>query len=281
MRGAARSEGGKPIIALRSVTADGKKSRITARLRPGSGVVTTRADVHYVVTEFGIAYLHGKSVRERALALIHIAHPDFRGELMRQACERHLVHPHQIAVPAGVRAYPKKYETTATFGGQEIVFRPVQPTDERLVKELFYSHSRETVLNRYFTPLRHLSREQVQKFVMLDYFNDMAIVGLVPFEGRQRMLCVGRYFRDPLTNDAEIAVTIHDDFQKQGIGTYLMNRLIQTARDSGIGGFTADVKASNQGMLRLFRNAAKKVDTRLENQLYHLRFGFDQLRTGK
>ncbi len=81
IRGAARSEGGKPIIALPSTTKDFKISRIVSTLKPGAGVVTNRADVHYVVTEYGVAYLHGKSIRERVYQLINIAHPDFRDEL--------------------------------------------------------------------------------------------------------------------------------------------------------------------------------------------------------
>ncbi len=94
MRGAARSKGGKPVMVLPSTAnlRDGSTlSRIVATLKPGAGVVTSRGDVHYVVTEWGTAYLHGKCIRERALALIRIAHPDFRGELMAAARARNLV----------------------------------------------------------------------------------------------------------------------------------------------------------------------------------------------
>lgn len=87
IRGAARSKGGKPIIAMPSTAKGGTVSRISPMLEPGAGVVTTRADVHYVVTEFGIAYLHGKSVRQRAESLIQVAHPKFRDELYEH-CER-------------------------------------------------------------------------------------------------------------------------------------------------------------------------------------------------
>jgi acyl-CoA hydrolase len=81
MRGAARSRGGKPVIAISSTARNGMASRIVPRIKSGAGVVTTRADVHYVVTEYGVAYLHGKNLRQRAEALIEISHPSFREEL--------------------------------------------------------------------------------------------------------------------------------------------------------------------------------------------------------
>ena len=87
IRGAARSEGGKPIIALPSTTKNDKISRIVPQLKPGAGVITGRGDVHYVVTEYGVAQLHGKPIRQRVHELIKIAHPDFREELLKYAKE--------------------------------------------------------------------------------------------------------------------------------------------------------------------------------------------------
>jgi len=101
LRGASHSKGGKPIVALPSTAKDGSVSRIVAMLTPGSGVVTSRGLVRYVVTEYGVAYLHGKSIRERAKALIEIAHPKFKGELY-EYCERTkwLQHPQPESVGA-------------------------------------------------------------------------------------------------------------------------------------------------------------------------------------
>ena len=95
MRGASLSEGGKPIIALRSITNKGL-SKIVTVLKPGAGVVTTRAHVHYVVTEYGIAYLYGKNLFERAKALIEIAHPAHREQLEKEAYEIAGLNKHQI-----------------------------------------------------------------------------------------------------------------------------------------------------------------------------------------
>ncbi len=94
MRGAARSKGGKPIIALPSTARNGRISRIVATLDPGAGVVTTRADVHYVVTEYGVAYLHGKTLRQRAEALVSVAHPKFRDDLLDFASKVHYLERH-------------------------------------------------------------------------------------------------------------------------------------------------------------------------------------------
>jgi 4-hydroxybutyrate CoA-transferase len=101
LRGATRSKGGKPIIALSSTAKHGTISRIVPVLDPGAGVVTSRGLVRYVVTEYGVAFLHGKSIRERAKALIEIAHPDFRPELY-DYCEKTkwLQHPRAVQTAA-------------------------------------------------------------------------------------------------------------------------------------------------------------------------------------
>ncbi len=91
IRGAAHSKGGKPIIALPSTAKDGELSRIVPFLKQGAGVVTTRADVKFVVTEYGVAYLHGKNLQERTKALINIAHPKFRSDLIKEAKKRNLL----------------------------------------------------------------------------------------------------------------------------------------------------------------------------------------------
>jgi acyl-CoA hydrolase len=279
IRGAARSEGGKPIIALPSATRDEKISRICPWLKTGAGVVTSRADVHYVVTEYGVAYLHGKTVRERALALIHIAHPKFRDELMKEAREARLVHPNQVALPPGLQPYPKKYESEHEFPNNfKVDFRPIQPTDERALKDLFYSHTPSTIYQRYFSELKHLPHETVQRMVTLDYHDAMAIVAEVPWEGRRKLIAVGRYYRDPATNWAEVAFVVQEDFRKRGIATYLLHKLAKIAQEQGIVGFTADVLPENTAMLTTFRRVAAPIEIQTDAGINSVRFRLKDVR---
>lgn len=112
LRGAARSRGGRPVVCLPSTTEEGD-SRIVEHLSEGAGVVTTRGDVHYVVTEYGIAELHGHSIRDRATALIEVAHPDHRAELMAAAKDRHYVFLDQE--PPRSERYPDELECYLTL----------------------------------------------------------------------------------------------------------------------------------------------------------------------
>src|SRR5204863_2174171 len=125
--------------------------------------------------------------------------------------------------------------------------------------------------------LKSLPHERVQKFVTLDYRNDMAVVGLAPFEGRERMLCVGRYFRNPATNEAEVAITVHDDFQGRGIGRFLLKQLMVIAAENGIARFTADVLNDNRRMMRIFEEATGKLEVKGEGQICHIRFDLEKL----
>jgi GNAT superfamily N-acetyltransferase len=120
--------------------------------------------------------------------------------------------------------------------------------------------------------LRHLPHEQIQKFVTLDYRNDFALVGLVPHEGRERIICVGRYLKDAARNDAEVAFTVHDDYQSRGIGSFLLKQLMRIGRENGLQAFTADVLADNHAMLNVFNSAAGKMETSLDSGVCHVRF---------
>ena len=271
IRGAARSRGGKPVIALPSTARDGTVSRIVSHLSEGAGVVTTRGDVHYVVTEYGIADLHGKNIRERALALIHIAHPKFRQELLEQAKLRRYVFIDQLP-PLGI--YPAELETYATIGGVNIFFRPIKPTDEEMMQELFYSLSEESIYYRFFSRTQFMPHKKVQRFTTIDYQKEMAIVGVVEEDGREKIIAVGRYAVEPESNMAEVALLVQDDWQGKGIGTWLFQYLIQIARSRKIAGFKAHVLAENKIPLHMAHKTGYTVETTLENGIFHVSFKF-------
>lgn len=276
IRGAARSEGGKPIIALPStVCIDGEhESRIASVLKTGAGVVTSRGDVHYVVTEFGSVNLHGLSIRERALALIHIAHPDFREGLMREARDRHLVYADQIVVEQAGLAELETLETTFdAVNGEELSVRPIRPTDESLLQDLFYRSSEQTIYLRFFAALKSLPHKQAQLFVDVDYRQHLALVVTVQEADREVIVGVGRYHLDPATNFADCAFMVRDDWQDQGVGRYLVKRLIEVARQYDVRGFTADVLTQNTKMMHVFHQCApSKVESHMEAGSYHLSF---------
>jgi RimJ/RimL family protein N-acetyltransferase len=268
-RGAARAHGGKAIIALPSTAKSGKVSRIVTHLSPGAGVVTTRADVHYVVTEYGAAFLHGKSVQERALALISIAHPDFRGELLRQAIEAKYLSPDFADIEGKIVVGPKELRTTMLLGdGTQIGFRPIHPTDEPRMRSLFYELSQQTIYYRFMSDLKRIPRKQIQDFVYIDHRNDIAIVGTVPEAAGERIIAIGRYYLDPTTNLAEVAFVVHDEWQGRGIGTFLFGHLMKIARRNGIRGFTAEVLAQNKAMQAVFDRSGCKTRTRLAEGVY-------------
>ena len=275
-RGAARSHGGKAIIALPSTAREGSVSRIVCHLSPGAGVVTTRADVHYVVSEYGAAYLHGKSVQERALALISIAHPDYRGELLRQAIDAKYLSADFADIEGKIVIGPKELRTTMLLhAGTQISMRPIHPTDEPRMRNLFYELSQQTLYYRFMSDLKKIPRKQIQDFVYIDHRNDIAIVATVPEAEGEKILAIGRYYLDPKTNMAEVAFVVHDDWQKRGIGTFLFNHLVKIARRNGIRGFTAEVLRQNKPMQSVFDHSNCKTQSRLEESVYSYEMLFE------
>jgi acyl-CoA hydrolase/GNAT superfamily N-acetyltransferase len=274
-QGAGRSPDGHAIIALPSTAEGGKVSRIVATLKPGAGVVTTRGAVHYVVTEHGIAYLHGKSVQQRAMALITIAHPDFREELLSKAIEYKWVRPEMADVEGRFFVGPKEVRTTMVLDdGTLISFRAMNPTDEPATRDLFYSLSQEARYYRYMSHMERIPRKQLQNFVYVDHRNDVAIVGTVPEAHGEEIIAIGRYYLDQKTNRAEVAFVVRDDWQKQGIGSFIMKHLANIAKRNGIAGFTAEVMRDNKAMQAVINHSGMKVTSKLNEGVFHFEMDF-------
>ena len=276
MRGASKSKRGKPIIALPSTAKNGSISRIVPHLSEAAGVVTSRGDVHYVVTEYGVASLHGRSIRERAIALINIAHPQFREKLLKFSKLRCYVYADQVLPKTGT-PYPEELEITKRFGNDlSIFFRPVKQTDEPLMKEFFYSFSNKSFYQRFFTHQVAMPHSKLQHLVNPDYDEEMALTALIKKEDRELIIAVGRYYLDRSTNMAEIAFIVHDDYQHNGIGTFLFQYLIEIAKKRGIRGFKAEILAENTIMLHVIHKCGYPVQSKLEDDSYAISIIFDR-----
>ena len=253
IRGAALSPGGKTILALQSTTRDGETSRIVPFLREGAGVTLTRGDVQYVVTEYGIAYLHGKNIRERAMSLIAIAHPKFRPWLIEEAKKLSLIYKDQAFMPGEKGEYPEHLETYRTTGhGLSIFIRPVKISDEPLIKDFFYSLSDKSLYRRFLTIRRYMPHEELQKhFVVIDYTREMILLAVKTYLGHEVITGMAQYCIDESALSAEASIVVRDDFQCKGIGLELLSYLTSVAKKQGLQTFTADVMPENQAVLRL------------------------------
>lgn len=273
IRGAKRSVGGKAIICLPSTAVDGTVSRIVPRLSEGSGVVTTRGDVDVVITEYGLANLAGKTIRERVLSLIAIAHPDFRNDLLEAAKNMHYVFEDQVPFKVQGTYFASEYEMTERFKGPDgpvdVHFRLIRPDDADRIKELFYGLSEESIYFRFLTPLKSLRRQTLQDFYNVDQASDISVVAVVKSGDDseiETIIGAGRYLLNRSTNEAEFALLVKDEYQNRGIGTYLLNHLMRIAKSKGVDAFIAYVHPQNQPMIRFIHKTGKVVESKLSLQ---------------
>lgn len=259
VRGAAMSRGGRPIIALPATAVGGDVSRIVARLSDGAGVVTSRGDVHFVVTEYGIATLRGRSIRERALELIQVAHPRFREGLLEEARRHGLVPAYGSIAPTTPEEIGGVESLVFKAGGGRYTLRPLHPSDERRLQEFFYSHTPETILQRYGHAVKRMGRQRAYELVSVDQRKDLAL-GVFEVQGpRQLIHAVGRYFLDDGGETAEVAFVVGEDVRLLGFASRLLEAMAGVAFRRGLKGLWALVLADNQPMLNLFRKAGATI----------------------
>jgi acyl-CoA hydrolase/RimJ/RimL family protein N-acetyltransferase len=276
-RGAARAKNGKAIITLPSTAKGGEISRIVPKLTEGAGIVTTRGDVHYVVTEFGIAYLFGKSIRERVLALAEIAHPDFRNNILKEAKSRKYIYSDQKELPSKTTKYPKELERrVALRDGTALFLRPIRASDEKMLRNMCYACSEKSIAFRFFKNIKTFPHEFIQEFTNIDLSKDMAIVGLTQGTGGEEIVGVGRYYYIKSNNRAEVSFLVRDDWQEKGIGTYFLSILTEIGKERGIKGFDAVMLTDNQRMLAVFHNSGYSVTTKKEGNTFEISYDFDK-----
>ncbi|MHA1733949.1 MAG: GNAT family N-acetyltransferase [Promethearchaeota archaeon] len=281
-RGAAMSKEGKPILVLPSTTRDGEVSRILPYFGRGDRVTLSMADVHYVVTEWGVAYLHGKSIRERVMAMISIAHPKFRQWLLEEAKCQNYVYSDQIlpTTPDGeVVIYPAQYETNfTTRDGRDVFFRPVKPTDERLVQELYYSLDDESRIFRFFRKKKYFEHQEVQVNVNIDYEGMMALIGIAgdPHTHDQEAVALCSYLLDKKTNMGDIAFTVRKEWRNQGLTKFMLRYLIRIAREKGLTGFTGDILWENKVMAHIIKTCGYVIRGSRVDEDWVFNFRFDE-----
>lgn len=170
------------------------------------------------------------------------------------------------------RPYPDQYATYREFDGRQVFFRPVKPTDEQMMKDLFYSFSEDTIYRRFMSVKRSMPHRELQHFANIDYDTEMAIVGVIREDEMQEIIAVGRYSLYEEGNEAEVAFVVRDDWQGKGIGTFLLDYLIRIGRDMGIDAFTAEVMPQNKQMIHMFEATGLDVETKMVDGTYTVRF---------
>ncbi|MBE9196724.1 GNAT family N-acetyltransferase [Synechocystis sp. LEGE 06083] len=276
MRGAVMAKGGRTILALESTAENETISRIVPFLREGVGITLNRGDIHYVVTEYGIAYLHGKNIRERAMQLTAIAHPKFRPWLIEQAKKHHLIYADQAFITGQQGEYPEHLETyRTTRTGLELWLRPVKFNDEPNLKDFFYALSDESLVRRFMSVRTDMPHQRLQQFSVINYNEEIIILAIVKQQHQEVIVGVGQYALNEDSHTAEVAFVVRDDYHQQGIGTLLLNYLTQLAKKQGLLGFTADVLLENRAMLRLFEKMNFRLERCMSDGVYELKMFFN------
>ncbi len=277
IRGAARSKGGKSILMLPATSMRGKKSRIVSRLSD-MAVVVPRGDVQYVVTEYGVVNLFGKSFQERAMAMISIAHPDFRDELFFEAKQMGLLSAERELKKSIHGVYPLDLEETIEIEGEPITIRPAKPVDERRIQEHFYNQKKSDIISRFFHEKTSFVREEAEGMSQIDYIKDLTIIAVVGESGFRRVIAIGEYLLDEAKNVAEIAFSVNRKYQGKGLGRILMRKLSEAARENGITGFIAYTSPQNQAMIMLCKSLPYKITTIFDGDVLSLSCRFDELK---
>jgi len=274
--GAEHSRGGRTIFALPSRNLEGQ-GNILLSVDEYPNQFTNRESLDLIVTEYGIASMTGRTIRERAQALIDISHPDDRADLVRQAKGANILYADQIYLAESGHLYPDKIACTHTFRGDLAVrFRAIKPSDEEEMRRLFYRFSDKSVYYRYFSPIKVMPHVKMQEYVNVDYRHCMSIVGFVEESGVERIIAEGRYVHLQDRPFADTAFVVDEKYQGRGIASFLLDILISCAQEQGIKGFTADVLADNKAMIRIYEKSRYPIQAIVEFGVYRLTIPFSE-----
>lgn len=277
LTGAALSAGGCNIFALPSRNLKGDSNILPSVENYPNQFSSELIDV--IVTEFGAARLGGRSLRERAMALIDIAHPDHRDSLVRDAKGLKLIYRNQIYNSRIVLSYPENISATRIFKNNvKISFRPIRPSDEDGMRRLFYRFSDQGIFYRYFSNVQEMPHERMQDYVNVDYAKTMSIVGTVAEGGIERIVAEGRYTRTGYTPFADVSFIVDEKHQGSGIATFMIGMLENIAKTRGIRGFNAYILPTNSAMIKMMEKSAPHNSLVIDEglQMYSYIFAMEQ-----
>ncbi len=275
INGAELSEGGRTIFALPSRNLKGQ-SNILISIEEYTNQFAMRESVDMVITEYGVASMRGRTVRERAQALIDIAHPDDRRNLMEKAKEHHIIYKDQIFLEESAHLYRADISDTQVFkDGLEVSFRAIKPSDEEDMRRLFYRFSDKSVYYRYFSPIKVMPHAKMQAYVNTNPNEVISIVGLAGDPSQKQIIAEARFVRDKQRPYADVAFIVDERFQGRGIASYLYKTLIKLGKEAGLKGFTADVLATNKEMMKVFEKGRIPVKATLDSGIYELTIDFE------
>jgi len=278
MLGASLSKGGRSITCLRSTDPSGQ-SNIVAGFAGRATVMMNRGEVSYVVTEYGVAALGGKSIRERAMALIEVAHPDHRERLLAQAREAGYVYPDHLFCRVPSLALQGRIRRDHVFkGGLKTQVRAMRCSDEPMLRDLFYQLSDASVYSRYFSPRRSMPHNNLQEYVNLEESKGISLVVTIGPEENQRMIAEGRFVFGEDDVFPDVALMVDENYQRRGIGTFMLDYLIELAKERGIGGIRADVLSTNEPMLKIFERLPYMIHSTFQEGVMSIRLRFDQVK---
>lgn len=274
-QGADASEEGCTVIGLPSRDHKGN-TNILLSLMDYPNQLRLRESVYMIATEYGVANLKWKTLRERAQAMIEIAHPDDRQDLMEQAKKKKLLYANQIFISDSVHLYPTHIACNDLFKGEiPLRFRAIKPSDEEQMRRFFYRFSDEAKFYRFFYSVKTMSHDKMQEYINIDYSKEMSIIGLSGKPGDEIIVAEARFVRDDRSNYGEVAFLIDDSFQGLGIGSYMLNLLIKMAKEQGLLGLTAEVLSDNLPMKKVFEKTKYPMEAQLENGVYCLTMHFN------
>jgi len=275
INGAEMSQGGCTLFALPSRNRSSQPN-ILLSVEEFPNLLGLRESVDMVVTEYGVANLKGRTVRERAQALIDIAHPEDRQRLVEEAKAKNILYPDQIYLPQCAALYPDISAKHSFKGGIEARFRHIKPSDEEEMRRLFYRFSDQSVYYRYFSPIKTMPHAKMQQYVNVDCNRAVSIVALTGPPEEERIIAEARFVKDKIRPYGDVAFIVDEEYQGIGIATYLYQMLIRLGKERGLKGFMADVLGSNKSMMKVFERGGLPVKATISEGVYELTIPFEE-----